>query len=898
MSVSGTLSGHAIRKLFVRYFEEKRGHKELPSASLVPTNPTVLLTPAGMLPFVPVFLGIEPPPTPPRIVTSQKCARVSGKASDLEYVGRTPRHHTFFEMLGNFSFGDYFKKEVIPWAWEFLTEDLKLPKERLWVSVYKTDFEARDIWRDVVGVPESRILFRDEKDNFWGPPGPTGPCGPCSEIYYDWGSLEDGDPQQDPDLLDTDRFMEIWNLVFMELFKDAEGNFTPLNKKNIDTGMGLERITMVVQGKQNTFETDLLYPIVNQVAKMAGIPYKHSEATDVALKIVADHIRMVTFSVADGITPSNEGRGYIIRMILRRAVRYGKKYLGFQQPFLYQLVTTVRDLYQDPYDALKTQYNHVVETVKLEEQRFLETLERGSRVLEEVMDELRASKKSVIPGEAVFKLYDTYGFPVELTADMAQEEGFTLDEPGFEAAMEAQRTRARSARKGEAIVEDQVYSRILETVGPSQFLGYETLSAEATVKALILNGESVDEVSGTNQPFEAILDQTPFYAESGGQIGDRGSFSREEGHHGLTVVVNDTVKVGELFVHKCLFDNGGSLRVGETLLAQVEPVARQRAVIHHTATHLLQSALKKVLGDGVTQAGSYVSPEGARFDFTFNRGLKPEEVQRVEYLINKWILENTPRHVEWLDLEAAKKAGAIAMFDEKYGDRVRVISFGETSKELCGGTHVDRLGEIGVVKILSESAIASGVRRIEMVAGEKAYKLFKQVESDLATSAALLKSPPREVPGKVEKLLEELKQRDKLIRELEEKLAGQEIQRLRDSVSAEYPVIIQQITGQSPDGLRLMAEKLGQFLPTHLVLLATAHQEKAHFICSVSQDWVKHGLNAGEIVKKAATLCGGGGGGRPHFAQAGGKDPSQIATALKAVSEEVTAKLAPQQSRS
>lgn len=880
MSLSGTLSGSAIRKKFVDYFQQKRAHKYLQSASLVPSNPTVLLTPAGMLPFVPVFLGIEPPPSPPRVVSSQKCARVSGKASDLEFVGRTPRHHTFFEMLGNFSFGDYFKAEVIPWAWEFLTQELQLPTERLWVSVYTTDMEARDIWRDQVGVPESRILFRDEKDNFWGPPGPTGPCGPCSEIYYDWGSLADGNPQEDPELLETDRFIEIWNLVFMELFKDAQGNLAPLEKKNIDTGMGLERIAMVVQGKQNTFETDLLYPIVNHVAKLSGIPYKQSESTDVALKIIADHIRFIAFALADGVTPSNEGRGYIIRMILRRALRYGKKYLGFQQPFLYQLITTVRDLYQDPYEELKAHYNQTVETVKLEEQRCLETLERGSRVLEEVMTSLRATNQKTIPGSEIFKLYDTFGFPVEMTQDIAQEEGFTLDVEGFETCMEEQRQRARSARKGEAIVEDQVYAKILEEVGATEFLGYETLSEEATVKALIVDGQPVESVGGTNQPFEAILDQTPFYAESGGQIGDRGTFSREEGHHGLTVVVNDTVKVGDLIIHKCLFDNGETLRVGETLLAQVEPTTRQRTVIHHTATHLLQAALKKVLGDTVAQAGSYVSPEGARFDFSFNRGLKPDEVQRVEFLINKWILENTGRTIQWLSLEEAKRSGAIAMFDEKYGDEVRVIAYGDYTKELCGGTHAERLGEIGLVKIVSESAIASGIRRIEIVAGEKAFKHFKQLESELSEAATLLKTPVREVPAKVERLLDELKQRDKAIRDLQEKMAVFEVKRLLGEVTPERPFLVRQVEGQSAEGLKLLAEKLSQALASSVIFLAAADAGRAMFVCAVSPDFVQQGIQAGQLVKQAATLCDGGGGGRPNFAQAGGKNAQKLPEAL------------------
>ncbi|HEY9746948.1 MAG TPA: alanine--tRNA ligase [Oculatellaceae cyanobacterium] len=893
MSLSGTLSGAAIREKFIRFFSEKHGHKAVPSASLVPTNPTVLLTPAGMLPFVPIFLGIEPPPSPPRAVSSQKCARVSGKASDLENVGRTPRHHTFFEMLGNFSFGDYFKREAITFAWSFVTEELCLPKEKLWVTVYKDDEEARQIWHEVAGIPKDKIIGRGEKDNFWGPPGPTGPCGPCSEIFYDRGGLPAGSPDENPDLLDEDRFVEIWNLVFMELFKDDAGNTSPLEHKNVDTGMGLERIAMVVQGKDNTFETDLLFPIVNQAAKMAKIPYKKSEATDVALKIVADHIRCISFAIADGITPSNEGRGYIIRMLLRRAVRYGKKYLGFNEPFLYQLVATVRNLYQDPYQELQTRYNHIVETVKLEEKRFLETLERGSRILEETLAELRTQGKTVVPGEEVFKLYDTYGFPVELTNDIAAEEGFSIDESGFEAAMAEQRSKARSARgKGEVIVKDQLYSELLEKVGSTRFVGYETLTAEATVKALIVDGQEVDRVSGTNQAFEAILDVTPFYAESGGQVGDRGSFSREEGHHGLTVVVNDVIKVGDLFVHQCLFDNGEALEVGQKLIAQVDPVARQQAAIHHTATHLLQAALREVLGDTITQAGSYVSPEGARFDFTFNRGLKPEELARVEFLINRWIRENIPRNVQEMPIDAARQSGAILMAGEKYGDVVRVVTYGEASKELCGGTHVQQLGEISLVKIVSESAIASGIRRIEIVAGEKAYKQFKQLESELRDVAELLKSPIREVPQKVQKLLDELKTREKTLQALEEKIALQEVKALQAEIQPENPVLLKHLKGYSLDNLKRIVEKLAKLAESHVIVLSGDYEGKAGFVASVSEDFVKRGIKAGDLVKRAAEICGGGGGGRPNFAQAGGKDPSKIDDALKAVSEVLKAQSA------
>lgn len=899
-----TLTGQSIRDKFIRFFTEQLGkehaHTHLPSASLVPSNPTVLLTPAGMLPFVPIFLGIEPAPKPPRAVTVQKCARVSGKASDLENVGRTPRHHTFFEMLGNFSFGDYFKKEIIPWSWRLVTEEFQLPKDRLWITVYKDDEESREIWHKTCGIPYERILYKDEKDNFWGPPGPTGPCGPCSEIHYDHlGPSKEypGDPASNPDVLDTDRFVEIWNLVFMELFKDADGKFSPLEKKNVDTGMGLERIVMVLQNKTNTFETDLLYPILDQLAKVArehdkSIHYKQGKPeVDVALKIVTDHLRCVTFAIGDGITPSNEGRGYIIRMILRRAVRYGRKYLGIQQPFLYQLVSTVRDSYQQSYPELKTQYNTIVETIKLEEARFLETLERGSKKLDDLIDEAKAAKQKQLSGEEVFKLYDTYGFPLELTADIAGESGLTVDEAGFEAAMAQQKTLARGARKNEALVDDQVYSQILARVGASQFTGYDILNAPAKVKALIVNGESVQEVGGTNQPFEAILDQTPFYPESGGQVGDRGAFSREDGHHGLTVVVNDTRKVGDLIVHDCLFDNGGALKVGETLIAQVDPTARQLSATHHTATHLVHAALRKILGDSVTQAGSYVSPEGARFDFTFNRGLKPVEVQRVEFLVNKEILENTARTLELMSVDDAKAAGAIAMFDEKYAEKVRVISYGAFSKELCGGTHVSQLGEIGLVKITSESAIASGVRRIEYVAGEKAYRLFKQVEGELIKSAELLKSPVTEVPQKIERLLSDIKAKEKSIAALEERLAVLDVQTLAQAFEQSKPVLVQYLAGKSTDQLKLIAEKLIASISTYVVLLSGDADSKAHFVCAISPDLNKQGLQAGELVKTAALICDGGGGGKPNFAQAGGKNPAKIGDAMKVVQQQLQEKL-------
>jgi alanyl-tRNA synthetase len=879
------LSGAALRTLFLTYFKDTLGHKVLPSASLVPANPTVYLTPAGMLPFVPVFLGIEAPPNPPRVATVQKCARVSGKASDLSYVGRTPRHHTFFEMLGNFSFGDYFKHDIIPWAWAFVTQQLGLPTERLWVSVFKDDLESRDIWRDVVGVAEDRILFCDEKDNFWGPPGPSGPCGPCTEIHYLMG---DGPAPTGPDLLEDPRVVEIWNLVFMELFQDVDGNRTPLEKKNVDTGMGLERLAMVVQNARNTFETDLLMPILQEVAKLTHTRYGQTAAVDVALKIVTDHVRFATFAIADGIVPGNEGRGYVLRMITRRALLYAKKYLGIQQPMLYQLVAVVRDNYQAAYPELNTQYNNTVNMLKQEEKRFFDTLERGQRLLETTLTDLKAIQGTVIAGDIAFKLYDTYGFPLELTQDLAEADGMTVDVPGFEAAMAQQKAMGRAHQKQTALVQDDRFTQLFTQLGATQFVGYNQLQAPAKVTALFVDGEQVDTVSGTNQPFQAILDATPFYAESGGQVGDRGTFIREEGHHGLTVVVNDTQKVGELVLHTCLFDNGGSLQVGQSLLATVDPTGRHLSAIHHSSTHLLQAALRKVLGQGVHQAGSRVSPEGARFDFTFNRPVTPEELARIEYWVNQWIRDNVSQELTVTHIDEAKAKGALMMADEKYGDTVRVVAFGSTSVELCGGTHVDSTGSIGLIKLLSETGIAAGVRRIEFVAGEAAYKAFKQQETQLRQVASGLKCAPAEVPSRVEKLAQQLKATEKQLQHLQDQQASQVVKQLLGQISP-AGVLVQALPGTvTADRLRWMAEKLADHTPSRVLLLAgTTAEGTVAMVASVSDDWVAKGVKAGNLVKQVATQCGGGGGGKPGFAQAGGKQPDQLAPALAQVLQQL-----------
>jgi alanyl-tRNA synthetase len=876
-------TGAEIREAFLGYFEQTLGHKRLPSASLVPiNNPTVLLTPAGMLPFVPIFMGLEPAPNPPRATTSQKCARVSGKASDLEAVGRTPRHHTFFEMLGNFSFGDYFKHDVIPWAWTFMTEVLGIDANRLWVSVFREDDEAYAIWRDVVGVPESRIFRCDEKDNFWGPPGPTGPCGPCTEIHYDLTQNPDHD-------LDT-RLIELWNLVFMEFFKDAEGNCTPLEKKNVDTGAGLERLAMVVQGVENTFETDLFQNIVKAVSAKCGIAYRTSEATDVALKIVADHLRMLAFAIADGVVPSNEGRGYIIRMILRRAVRYGKQFLGFESAFLYDLLSIIKTEYEAVYPEVGQRYAYTYDVLLREETRFLETLDKGSKQLDEILHQLKAEGKTELDGAVAFRLYDTYGFPVELSKDIAQEQGFTLDEAGFETAMQAQKTLARAGKKDVAIVNDQVFSEILETAGKTAFLGYETLESTAVVQALIVDGESVSKVSGVNQPFLLVLNQTPFYAESGGQLGDLGQIHQETGQLALTVLVKDTQKMGDLIVHHCVLDQQGEaglgLAVGDAVTALVDATHRQNTAIHHSATHLLHTALKQVLGDEAAQAGSAVGAEGARFDFSFSRGVTKEELHQIEAKVNQWVLAGIAQHTQEMPIAEAKKAGAVAMFGEKYGDTVRVVQFGQASMELCGGTHVQNLAQIGLVRIVGEQAVAAGVRRIEFVAGWQAYKGFRQAENLLKQVMGQLKVPQGDLLDRIEKLQSDLKQSEKDLQTFKQKSAiAAQLPILKTVLEAQsgqaIPLVKLFIADTEADTLKTLGEAfINQANQPIALILGSNVEGKAVILVWVDETLVKQGVKAGEIVKTLAAACEGGGGGKPTFAQAGGKAGHLLAEAL------------------
>ena len=641
------LKGNEIRKLYLDYFKNKHQHTIVESSSLVPDNPTVLLTTAGMLQFLPIFLGIQKSPYDPARATScQKCARAGGKDSDIENVGRTPRHHTFFEMLGNFSFGDYYKKEVIPWAWEFVTEVLKLDKDRLWITIYETDDEAYKIWRSI-GVPDERIKRKGKKDNFWGPPGASGSCGPCSEIHYDLGEQYKCD---DPrgcgiDTCECDRWVEIWNLVFTELYQDEEGNQSPLEHKNVDTGMGLERIAMVCQGVASTFETDLLRPILDKVSEMSGVAYKQSEKTDISLRIITDHARCVSFLISDGVIPGNEGRSYVLRMILRRALRHGK-ILGMELPFLYKLVDVVVDNYGEAYPDLVKNKAKIIDVIKKEEERFAKTLDRGYKMLEEFI-----SEKKDIDGESAFKLYDTYGFPFELTKEIAEENKLAIDEEGFKKAMQEQKDRAKAATEKISVTGDMKYAKVENEVGSTEFVGYLVDCCEAKILATI-EGEGYTDI---------VLDRTPFYAECGGQVGDSGYIVNEN----LKAEVLTTFKVNHLFVHRCQIVNG-EVNIGDYVFAQIDSARRNQIRVHHTSAHLLQAALIKVLGDEVKQAGSQVEENRMRFDFSFSRAMTPAEVQKTEEIINKWIGEKLPVHTDVMDIEEAKLTGATALFGEKY----------------------------------------------------------------------------------------------------------------------------------------------------------------------------------------------------------------------------------------
>lgn len=863
------LTGNQIRKLYLDYFKNKHQHTVVESSSLVPDNPTVLLTTAGMLQFLPIFLGIvKSPYDPARATSCQKCARAGGKDSDIENVGRTPRHHTFFEMLGNFSFGDYYKKEIIPWAWEFVTEVLKLDKDRLWITIFETDDEAYEIWRSV-GVPAERIKRKGKKDNFWGPPGASGSCGPCSEIHYDLGEqYKCDDPNCGIDTCECDRWVEIWNLVFTELYQDEEGNQSPLESKNVDTGMGLERITMVCQGVASTFETDLLRPIMDKVSEMSGVPYKKSEKTDISLRIITDHARCVSFLISDGVIPGNEGRSYVLRMILRRALRHGK-ILGMDLPFLYKLVDVVVENYGEAYPDLVKNKAKIVDTIKKEEERFAKTLDRGYKMLDEFIE-----AKKDIDGESAFKLYDTYGFPFELTKEIAEENGLKIDEAGYKSAMQEQKDRAKAATAKISVTGDMKYAKLEDQVGSSEFVGYTENECDAKILATIDGDGYVD----------IVLDKTPFYAECGGQVGDSGYIENEN----LKAEVLTTFKVNKLFVHRSKVING-EITIGEQVKAKIDVPRREEIRLHHSSAHLLQAALTKVLGNEVKQAGSQVEENRMRFDFTFSRAMTENEIFKVEDIVNNWISQGLEVTTQEMDIEQAKLTGAVALFGEKYEDIVRVVSMGIgencISKEFCAGTHARNTRDLRMFKIVSEGAIAAGTRRIEVVVSNAAFEYMNERVKEMSKLSQMFKVHSEEVIERVEKLQEENRELQKELTQAKEDSARAKfatfLSKAEDIEGGKLFVSkVEHFDGNAiRTGIEFMSQKLGE----SIIVLAS---EKTVAV-KVSDSFVKKGINAGKIVGEIARATGANGGGRPNFAQGGIKDASKLDEILPKIENEL-----------
>lgn len=866
-----------IRKKFLDYYE-KNGHTIVPSSSLVPFNdPTLLFTNAGMVQFKDVFLGMDKKPYT-RATTSQKCVRAGGKHNDLDTVGRTARHHTFFEMLGNFSFGDYFKEQAITFAWKFLTEEIKLPKDKLYVTVFHEDDEAREIWKRVAGIGDDRIFGLGEKDNFWSM-GDTGPCGPCSEIMVDRGEEHACDAEECAiGKCDCDRWLEIWNLVFMQYNRDAEGNITPLPRPSIDTGMGLERIASVLQNVPSNFDTDGFIPLIQHVEKITGKSYDRGPA-GFPFRVIADHARSCTFLISDGVMPSNEGRGYVLRRILRRAARFGKM-LGLNEPFLYKMVDVVCAVMGEAYPEIVANKDYLAKVIKIEEERFLETLNDGLKVAGEMMAKIKAENRPGFSGEEAFSLYDTYGFPIDLTQDLAEENGLVVDEAGFEAAMEGQRQRARAARQGENALDVAVsLTNALTGVAATVFSGYDRLELSSPIAAMVKDSVTVKEAIAGEEVY-LISTETPFYANGGGQVGSVGTISGKEG----IANVLDTQKLPNgIIYHKCKVEKG-MFTAGETVTLAVDEEIRLATARNHSATHLLQKALQTVLGDHVHQAGSLVTPERLRFDFAHFTAVTPEEMQAVEDLVNQEILADLAIHTENMSMDKAKESGAMALFGEKYGDIVRVVTMGDFSKELCGGTHCSRTGEIGLIKIVSEGGIGSGVRRIEALTGKEARNYFLHKEAALGQIAALLKAQPEETEEKVKNLLAELKLREKEIEKLQAQMAKDDVGVLLENKLefAGVSVVVAEVKAKDMNALRNVLDMTKDKLGTGVVVLLAAAEDKVNIVVKVGDDLTGKGLHAGNIAKAVAAACGGGGGGRADMAQAGGKDIAKIGQGVEA----------------
>ncbi|QJA07007.1 alanine--tRNA ligase [Thermosulfurimonas marina] len=873
------MKGKEIRKAFLDYFAEK-GHEIVPSSSLVPADdPTLLFTNAGMVQFKRVFLGEEERPYK-RAASCQKCMRAGGKHNDLENVGYTARHHTFFEMLGNFSFGDYFKAEAIEYAWEFLTQRLGLPKERLYVTVFREDDEAATLWQKIAGMPAERIVRLGEKDNFWAM-GDTGPCGPCSEIIYDQGpEVGCGRPDCGPGC-DCDRFLEVWNLVFMQYERDETGALRPLPRPSIDTGMGLERITAVIQGVSSNYDTDLFSGIMAGIAELSGRTYQEGGEITTAFRVIADHLRASIFLIADGVVPSNEGRGYVLRRIIRRAQRFGRL-LGLTDPFLFRLVPRVVEEYGDFYPELQRAERAAEKILEIEESRFLETLSRGLEILEEELRKLSEKGERRVPGEVIFRLYDTYGFPQDIVRDVALSRGFELDLEGFERLMAEARARSRESWKGTLSRAPEILKRLSESLAETPFVGYETLSTEAEILALVVEEKEVSEISQGEEAL-VIFSQTPFYPEGGGQVADQGLVLSR----GAKAEVLEVRRFGNLILHRLRVLEGRFCK-GQRVKLEVLADRRLSTARHHTATHLLHAALRRVLGEHVRQAGSLVSPDRLRFDFTHFEALSPEEIRSVEELVNARIREDLPVEVRVVSFREAQAMGALALFGEKYGERVRVVRIGDFSLELCGGTHVRHTGELGLFKIVSESSVAAGVRRVEALAGEPALRWVFALEDERRHLGALLSCSPVEIAKQVERLLERVQELEAEVRRLksgqlrrilEEKLSeAQEISGLK--------VLCTEVPARDPAELRELGDFFRDKLGSGVVFLYAVNGKKVQLLAMVTKDLAQK-IPAGKLLQAVAPVVGGRGGGRPEMAQGGGNRPEAVSQLKEAVLSEI-----------
>ena len=872
------MTGNDIRNEFLDYFR-KNGHQVVRSSSLVPQDdPTLLFTNAGMVQFKRVFIGEEKKPYA-RATTSQKCVRAGGKHNDLDNVGYTARHHTFFEMLGNFSFGDYFKEKAIEYAWDLLVNGYGLPKDKLWISVYLDDDEAYDIWHEQIGVSSDRLIRLGEKDNFWSM-GDTGPCGPCSEILIDRGEEFGCDRPDCAAGCDCDRYLEIWNLVFMQFNRDASGEMTPLPKPSIDTGMGLERIASIVQNTVTNYETDLIMPIIKMVEDLADKNYGKEDISDVAMKVIADHSRSAAFLIGDGVLPSNEGRGYVLRRIMRRAIRYGRQ-LGLAEKFLYKTTNAVIDIMKPAYPELDEGRSFITNVIQNEEARFSETLDNGLKLLNDSIAELSAKERTEVPGDIIFKLYDTYGFPTDIVKDVLRDKGMTMDLEGFNTAMDHQREQSRSVTSFSAM--NEAYKDLSAKGIKPKFVGYEALSCNTTVVLMVRGGKAVS-MASAGDDIELVSEITPFYGEAGGQVGDRGLITG----NGFEISVENTLKDPTgLIIHHCKVLSG-HVTTGDSINMSVDKINRDAIARNHTATHILHAVLRNVLGDHVKQSGSMVAPDRLRFDFTHFSQVDSQSLNQIEMLVNERIRENVPVALEEMEAEEAFKSGATALFEEKYGDRVRVISLSDFSKELCGGTHTSRTGDVGLFKIVGETSVAAGIRRIEALTGEAAIIEIQKVTEILQKSAFLMKDKPENVTRRIEKLLSDQKNLEKEIEKLKASIATKSAEGTDEEIKEVngVKVIVKKVSVEKPNMLRDLADRFKDKIQSGIVVLGSVSGPKVLLIACVTKDLVSR-FHAGEIVKHLAGQVGGGGGGRPDMAQAGGTQPENLDKALESAYEKI-----------